>query len=90
MGEAGFAVVPGGSYGAACDREVFYAEEDAVVGDGAGADAEDLPIVGVGRYPKVGDVAELVCSNAHQPGLLHWRRSSWVAGIERICPLEGL
>ena len=48
------------------------------------ADAEDLPIIDVGRYPRVGDVSEVLCGNPNMPGMLHWRRSSTVARIERL------
>jgi hypothetical protein len=52
------------------------------------ADAEDLPILKVLRWPKVGDTAEVLCGNPDTPDLWHWRRSSTVARIERIGPAD--
>jgi hypothetical protein len=48
------------------------------------ADAEDLPIIQIGRYPKVGGLSVVLCCNPHFPEIVHWRQSSLSERIERL------
>lgn len=52
------------------------------------ADAEDLPIRKIGRYPKIGDTSLVYCDSPANPKLCHWRQSSMIAKIERLPELD--
>jgi hypothetical protein len=48
------------------------------------ADLEDLPIIQIGRYPKVGGLSVVLCVNPHFPEIVHWRQSSLIERIEKL------